>query len=107
MKNNRHEDAIPEATLKQVYGQIEAVKTALATYTLALTPQERRAMLKMGDKSLAFVEKTHDYASDNPSLAPAIWTWTTLTRILATLTDSGDSSRLYTSLMKWWRTRSW
>jgi hypothetical protein len=71
MKNDRHQDAIPEATLTQVYGQIEAVKTALAPYTLALTPQERRAMLKMGDRSLAFVEKTHDYARDNPTLVPS------------------------------------
>ena len=71
MKNDRHKDAIPEATLTQVYGQIAAVKTALAPYTLALTQQERHAMLKMGDKSLAFVEKTHDYATDNPSLIPS------------------------------------
>jgi hypothetical protein len=70
MKNDRHKDVIPEATLKQVYDQIEAVKTALAPYTLALTPQERHAMLKMGDKSLAFVEKTHDYAGDNPAFVP-------------------------------------
>ena len=71
MKNDKHKDAIPEAVLTQVYGQIEAVKTALAPYTLALTPQERHAMLKMGDKSLAFVEKTHDYAQDNPTLVPS------------------------------------
>ena len=71
MKDNRHKDAIPEATLTQVYTQIEAVKTALAPYTLALTPQERHSMLKMGDRSLAFVEKTHDYAHDNPTLVPS------------------------------------
>jgi hypothetical protein len=28
-------------------------------------------MLKMGDKSLAFVEKAHDYAADNPTLSPS------------------------------------
>jgi hypothetical protein len=28
-------------------------------------------MLKMGDKSLAFVEKAHDYAADNPVLVPS------------------------------------
>jgi hypothetical protein len=71
MKDNRHENAIPEATLTQVYGQINAVKTALDDYLLALTPEERRTMLKMGEKSLAFVEKAHDYASDNPTLVPS------------------------------------
>ncbi|MDR1326361.1 MAG: hypothetical protein LBK00_10040 [Treponema sp.] len=54
-----------------MYDQIEAVKTALAPYTFALTPQERHAILKMGDKSLAFVEKTRDYAHDNPALVPS------------------------------------
>jgi hypothetical protein len=29
MKNDKYKDAIPEAVLTQVYGQIEAVKTAL------------------------------------------------------------------------------
>lgn len=42
--------------LARVYGQIAAVKAALAPYTFALTP--RNATLKMGGKSLAFVEKT-------------------------------------------------
>jgi hypothetical protein len=28
-------------------------------------------MLKMGDKSLAFVEKAHDYTHDNPNLVPS------------------------------------
>jgi hypothetical protein len=71
MKDDRHKDAIPEDTLKDVYAKIEAAKTALAPYTLALTPQERRVMLKMGDKSLAFVEKAYDYACDNPTLVPS------------------------------------
>jgi hypothetical protein len=71
MKDDRHKNAIPEETLKEVYAQITAVKTALAPYTLALTPQERRTMLKMGDRSLAFVEKAYDYACDNPTLVPS------------------------------------
>ncbi|MDR2743441.1 MAG: hypothetical protein LBB98_15020 [Treponema sp.] len=71
MKNDKHTTAIPEATITQVHGQVAAVIQALAPHTIALTPQERRAILKMGDKSLAFVEKAHDYAADNPALVPS------------------------------------
>jgi hypothetical protein len=59
-KNDRHITAIPEATVAQIHGQIAAV-----IQVLAADPAERQTLLKMGDKSLAFVEKAHDYAVDN------------------------------------------
>jgi hypothetical protein len=71
MKNDKHTTAIPDATITQVHGQISAVKQTLQPYIIALTPHERQTMLKMGDKSLAFVEKAHDYAADNPTLTPS------------------------------------
>jgi hypothetical protein len=61
----------------------------------------------MGDKSLAFVEKTHDYASDNPTLVPSYLDMGDFERILATPTGCGGSSRPYGSLRKPSRTRSW
>lgn len=36
-----------------------------------LTPEERRAMLKLGAKTMAFVEKALEYATHNPNLVPA------------------------------------
>jgi hypothetical protein len=71
MKNDRHTTAIPEATITQVHEDISAVIQQLRPYIIALTPNERQTMLKMGDKSLAFVEKAHDYVTDNPTLAPS------------------------------------
>jgi hypothetical protein len=71
MKNDKHTTAIPEATITQIHGQITVVLQTLAPYTIAFTPHERQTMPKMGDKSLAFVEKTHDYAVDNPTLTPS------------------------------------
>jgi hypothetical protein len=70
VKTNKHTTAIPEAAITQAHGQIAAVIQQLAPHTIALTPHERQTMLKMGDKSLAFVEKAHDYAHDNPALTP-------------------------------------
>jgi hypothetical protein len=71
MKNDKHTSAIPEATITQVHGQIAAVIQTLTPHIIALTPHERQTMLKMGDKSLAFVEKAHDYAHDNQPLVPS------------------------------------
>jgi hypothetical protein len=71
MKNDKHTTAIPESAITQVHGQITAAIQTLAPHTIALTPHERQTLLKMGDKSLAFVEKAHDYAHDNPTLVPS------------------------------------
>ena len=35
-----------------------------------LTPDQRTSMLKMGDKTLAFVDKALEYARQNPTLVP-------------------------------------
>jgi hypothetical protein len=37
---------------------------------LALTPEERRELPKMGAKTLSFVEKAYDFAKQNPNLVP-------------------------------------
>lgn len=71
MKNDKHKTAIPETVITQVHDHITAAIQLLKPYTVTLTPHERQTMLKMGDKSLAFVEKTHDYAVDNPGLVPS------------------------------------
>jgi hypothetical protein len=70
MKNDKHQTAIPDTVLTQVHDQLAAILQLLQPYTVALTPHERQTLLKMGDKSLAFVEKTREYAHDNPNLGP-------------------------------------
>jgi hypothetical protein len=63
--------AIPAAVLTQVQTAITQIVTALKPYLQPLTPQERQDMLKMGDKTVAFVQKTRDYAAQNPAFVPA------------------------------------
>ena len=70
MKDNRHEQAIPPNVLAQARAKIEEAKTLLAPYLIALTPEERQKLPKMGEKSLEFVEKAHDFAQQNPNLVP-------------------------------------
>ena len=57
--------------LTDVQTHLDAIKVALAPYLLSLTPEERKTMLRMADKTLAFVQKTTEYAIDNPAFVPS------------------------------------
>ena len=56
-----------QAILKQLAGIRQLLKPVLSH---SLSPEERKNMAKMGDKSLAFVGKALDYAGKNSSLVP-------------------------------------
>ena len=62
---------IPEAVLKKALGFFQQGAAELRPYLQALTPEERSAMLKMGAKTVDFVQKAYGYASTNPSFVPA------------------------------------
>jgi hypothetical protein len=68
---NKHVDPIPPEVLAQAQAHINAAITLLSAYLLALTPSERHELPKMGDKTLAFVEKALDYARQYPQLCPS------------------------------------
>lgn len=67
---NEHAQSIPAETLAQAVGLAEELLTLLSPYFLSLTPDQRKSMLKMGDKTLGFVEKAAEFAAGNPSLCP-------------------------------------
>ncbi|GHU28333.1 hypothetical protein FACS1894164_20700 [Spirochaetia bacterium] len=71
MKENAHLRAIPADILAQVQSKINEALMLLKPYTVQLTPVERREILKMGEKTLAFVEKAHDLAKQNPAFCPS------------------------------------
>ena len=48
------------------------VTDTLRKYLIALSPEQRRTMLKMGDGSEPFVEKVLDYVKTNPQFLPAV-----------------------------------
>ncbi len=62
--------AIPAKTLADALKGIREARAALAPYLISLTPDERAALPKMGDKSLAFVGKAAEYAQSLPTLMP-------------------------------------
>lgn len=67
---NQFPATIPAATLQQVQQHLDAIKAALHPYLISLTPEERRTMLRMADKTVAFVQKTTDYATSSPAFVP-------------------------------------
>lgn len=70
MPNQFHQD-LPAKTLADVQTHLDAIKALLAPYLLSLTPEERKTMLRMADKTVAFVTKTTELASNNAAFVPA------------------------------------
>ncbi len=62
--------AIPAKTLADALKSVRDARASLAAYLISLTPDERQAIPKMGDKSLAFVTKAAEYAQGLPKLMP-------------------------------------
>jgi hypothetical protein len=70
-KENAVSIQIPAAELKKVLDAFKVIESVLRPYLIALTPEERKQLPKMSDKTVPFVEKTLDYAKTNPQFAPA------------------------------------
>ena len=52
---------IPETVITLVKGKLNECKVALAPFMQGLTADERRDLFKMGDKTVATVQKTQSY----------------------------------------------
>jgi hypothetical protein len=72
MQRNLISAAISDADQANIAADIADIQKILAPVLIFnLTPQERLESLKMGDKTLAFVQKSLEYATSNPSIVPA------------------------------------
>jgi hypothetical protein len=67
---NIHNKSIPKNLIEQVLAKINEADALLAEYFDSLTPEDRQSLFKMGDKSVAFVEKTVELAG-HKSIVPA------------------------------------
>jgi hypothetical protein len=68
--DNQHSIQIPENIVLQVKSFVQQANDLLLPYVTALTPAERRTLAKMGEKTLSFVEKAHEAATENPNFVP-------------------------------------
>ena len=67
--DNKISQDILAAAITNVNTAIATIRTNLP-FLIALTPADRLSMPKMGDKTLAFVRKSYEYAKLNPGLVP-------------------------------------
>ena len=69
--NNQISVEIPQTVIDEVSQKLQDCKNLLAPYLQALTADQRKSIFKMGDKTLATVEKVKGYLQTNPEFAPA------------------------------------
>jgi hypothetical protein len=62
---------IPQNVLAEVNQKLQECKTLLAPYLQALTVEDRKSLFKMGDKTVATVQKVKSYLETNPEFAPS------------------------------------
>lgn len=71
-QTNRISQSLTTEQLDSIADGIKTIQSTLKdSLAFNLTAEERIRMLKMGDKTLAFVSKAVDYAKQNPNLLPA------------------------------------
>jgi hypothetical protein len=69
---NRISAEITAEQLQVVKDSVAAINKALENVlTINLEPEDRKSLLKMGDKTLAFVEKAFEFANLNTKLVPS------------------------------------
>ncbi|MFP4621315.1 MAG: hypothetical protein ACLFM7_08385 [Bacteroidales bacterium] len=61
---------IPDQDLNEIEGAVDILERKLMPHLKNLSPEERRNILKLGDKSVAFVEKARHWVKDYPQLKP-------------------------------------
>lgn len=62
---------IPATVIAEVNQKLQDCKTLLAPYLQGLTTEERKTLFKMGDKTVATVQKVKSYMDTNPEFIPA------------------------------------
>lgn len=62
---------VPETVVTEVAQKLQECRTALAPYLVALTNEQKASLFKMGDKSVATVQKVRDYLETNPEFKPS------------------------------------
>ena len=69
--NNQISIEIPQNIVEEAQQKLQEAQKLLAPYLQALTASERQSLFKMGDKSVATVQKVESYLKTNPEFAPA------------------------------------
>jgi hypothetical protein len=61
---------IPQTVIDEVTAKLQECRAALAPFLQGLTAEDRQRFFKMGDKTVATVQKTKMYVDTNPEFVP-------------------------------------
>ncbi|WDF47137.1 hypothetical protein PQ459_01340 [Chryseobacterium sp. KACC 21268] len=79
--------AIPQTVIAEVTEKLQECRTLLAPYLQGLTAEEKETIFKMGDKTVATVQKVKDYTEINPEFAPSYMDKAEFLKDVAVVTD--------------------
>ena len=68
--NNQINIEIPQAILDEVYADLQNCRTKLAPYLQGLSFDQKQSLFKMGDKTVATVQKVKSYTDTNTESIP-------------------------------------
>jgi hypothetical protein len=68
--SNRISEVIPDTVIIEVTKKLNDCRIALAPYLIGLTEKERQDLFKMGNKTVATVQKVKSYTDTNPEFVP-------------------------------------
>ncbi len=85
-KTNKVSAEIPTADLAAMITSINSIKDKLP-FLIALLPDEKREMAKVGDKTVAFIMKALEYAQTTPTFVPTFLSVTEFAKDVKIITD--------------------
>src|SRR3954471_3117440 len=68
--SNRISLAIPDDAMQRINAAVQTLQTDLLPHLVDLGTEDRRAMPRMGDKTIAFVAKALSYVRGRPEYKP-------------------------------------
>jgi len=89
---------IPQSVIDKVTENLQESRTLLAPYLQALTSDEKETIFKMGDKTVATVQKVEDYTETNPEFLPAYMDQPEFHKDVAVVTNLSPLRNLATQL---------
>lgn len=95
---NRVSVNIPEEDMQQIKAAVQLLQDKLLPHLITLTAGDRKKMLKMGDKTSAFVRKAAQYAHSDPYLVPRYVNLENLDQDLKAIDELGALLRPMTHL---------
>jgi len=69
--DNKHSQSIPQEVLDQIKTKVGEIIGLVKPYAVVMTDDERASVLKVGDRSFAFISKAFAYAQTNPEFIPS------------------------------------